>query len=204
MRLFHTTTESKVRCSGYVPPTPASAVAEQAKEPDLANMDPEDYDQSDFFSSSRDYNHSTTRPCVNNLLWVNIHDMIAKIPDMRSHLKTWLTEGEVLEIGDPSQREDIAFHDPQDHGQFFKRTHVLPQDNWIPASSHPSPEELQDAVNELSLYSEQAQAKAVVNTPFNRYVQDAGRGLPTVAPSVREACATTVGMRNFLILTMME
>ena len=98
---------------------------------------------------------------VKDPLWVDLHDMIAKMPDMETHPKTWLTENDLLEIGDPSQREDLALHDPQQHGQFFKRNHFLPQDNWIPASSHPSPEEFKDAVNDLSLYSEQVQAKAV-------------------------------------------
>lgn len=84
-------------------------------------MDPDEYDQSDLFQASQGLQPYYDKfQWLEDPLWVNLHRQIANLPDTQEWSTRWFSPTELFQITDPSQRKDVAFHDPQEHGTILQ------------------------------------------------------------------------------------
>ena len=74
---------------------------------------------------------------------MNLHSQISELPNTQEWCTHWFSQKETLDVLEALLREDVSYHDPQEHGQFFKRSHVLPQGSCVPSDCLPNPEEQQ-------------------------------------------------------------
>ena len=81
LRLAFDTLEAQSKCKNYSPPKPVTTVVDASSQPDPAYMDPDDYDQSEFFQELQGLQPYYDKfQWLKDILWGNLHFQILDLP----------------------------------------------------------------------------------------------------------------------------
>ena len=151
---------AKQACGDYSPPNPVETIRKSNNKTDLRHMYMTEYDQSEIFDELVD-----RKPYWDKIQWVKdpmfgkLRSQVMGLPASAGYLQKWFTADEICNATDELQS---GFHDPSGHHHYLKKSHILPQDVWIPTELVPTPDEIQAARFELSHSSEGAMNRAVM------------------------------------------